>query len=71
MEEGVESRLQSPSLSVNNYGGGEVNGISQLSVHLAHEGQECQSTILVQKGASLDLLLGIDVLPKLGCSVVL
>ena len=68
---GVESRLQSPSLSVNNNGGGKVNVISQLSVRLAHEGQECQSTILVQKGASLDLLLGTDVLPKLGCSVVL
>ena len=56
---------------MNNYGDGEVNDISQLSVRLAHEGQECQSTILVQKGASLDLSLGNDVLPKLGCSVVL
>ena len=63
--------LQSPSLSVNNYGGGGVNVISQLSVHLTREGQECQSTILVQKGASLDLLLGTDVLLKPGCSVVL
>jgi len=57
---GVMSRLQSPSLSVSNYGGGEVNIISQISVRLAHEGQECQATILIQKGASLDLLLGTD-----------
>jgi len=56
---------------VNNYGGGKVNVISQLSVHLAHDGQECQAAILVQKGTLLDLLLGTDVLPKLGCSVVL
>ena len=34
----VKSRLQSPSMTVNNYGGGEVNVISQLSVRLAHKG---------------------------------
>jgi len=48
------SRLQSTSLSVYNCGGGEVKIISQISVRLAHEGQECQATILVQKGTSLD-----------------
>ena len=34
----VKSCLQSPSMMVNNYGGGEVNVISQLSVRLAHKG---------------------------------
>ena len=61
----MKSRQQSPSITVNNYGGGEVNVISQLSERPAHKGQKCQATILVQKGAPLDLLLGTDVLSKL------
>lgn len=62
----VEERLQTPSLSVSNYGGGEVNVISQLSITLTHGEKECQSVVLVQKGASLELLLGTDVLAQLG-----
>ena len=67
--EEVEKRFLAPTLSINNYGGGEMNIISQLTVTLSH-GRECQTTILVQKGASLDLLLGTDVLPNLGFYVV-
>jgi len=44
---------------------GGDNVISQLSEHLAYKGQECQATILVQKGAPLNLLLGTDVLAVL------
>ena len=65
-----EKRFLAPTLSCNNYGGCEVNIISQLTVTLSHGSREYQTTILVQKGAFLDLLLGTDVLPNLGFYVV-
>jgi len=48
-----------------------VNIIGQISVRLACDGQEYQVTILVQRGASLDLLLGTNLLSKPGFCVVL
>ena len=68
--EEVEKRFLPPTLSINNYGGGEVNIIGQITVTLSHGDKECETTILVQKGASLSLLLGTDMLPSLGFYVV-
>ena len=62
----VQSKLQTPSIAVNNYGGGTVNIISQISVSLKLGDKECRATILVQKGAILGLLLGNDLLIHLG-----
>ena len=56
-KEQVEKRLKTPSLSVSNYGGGAVNIISQMLVTMTHEKRECQTVVLVQTGASLELLL--------------
>ena len=50
---------------MNNYGCGEVNIIGQLPVSLKLGDKECHATILVQKGAALDLLLGTDLLTQL------
>ena len=44
--------------------------ISQLTTTLKHGTKEYQTTILVQKGVPLDLLLGTDVLAELGLYVV-
>ena len=62
----VQKKFQEPTLSVNNYGGGDVNVIGQLLVTLQVENKECQATILVQKGAKVDLLLGTDLISNLG-----
>ena len=62
----VQSKFQTPSIAVNNYGGGMVNIISQIPVSLKLGDKECHATILVQKGATLDLLLGTDLLTYLG-----
>ena len=40
-------RFLAPTLLINNYDGGEVNIISQLTVTLSHGSRECQTTILV------------------------
>ena len=66
----VQNKFQEPTLSVNNYGGGEVNVIGQLPVTLQVENKECQATILVQKGAAVDLLLGTDLITELGFLVL-
>ena len=55
---------------MNNYGGGEVNIIGQLPVSLKLGDKECRATILVQKGAALDLLLGTDLQTQLGFCVL-
>ena len=47
-----------------------MNIISQLTATLSHGNKECQTTILVQKGVSLELLLGTDVLAELGFYIV-
>ena len=66
----VKDRFQTASLSVNNYGGGEVNIIGQLPVSLKLGDKECCAIILVQKGATVDLLLGTDLLTQLGFCVL-
>ena len=62
----MEKRLKTSSLSINNYGGGEVNIISQILVTLTHGKKNCQAMVQVQTGASIELLLGTDVLAQLG-----
>ena len=71
METGnIEKRFLPPTLSINNFGGGEVYVISQLTIKLKRGTKMYQTTILVQKGVPLDLLLGTDVSAELGLYVV-
>ena len=64
----VKDRFQTASLSVNNYGGGEVNIIGQLPVSLKLGDKN--TIILVQKEATVDLLLGTDLLTQLDFCVL-
>ena len=66
----VKDRFQTATLSVNNYGGGEVNVVGQLSISLKLGDKECHAIILVQKGATVNLLLGTDLLTQLGFCVL-
>ena len=67
----VAAKIQPPSLTIRSYGGGEINVIGQLSVIMSVGERKCQQTVLVQKGASVDLLLGTDTLPCLGFHLLL
>ena len=62
----VTAKIQSPSLTIRSYESAKVNVICQLTVPLALGDWRCQVAILVQKGATMDLLLGMDALPLLG-----
>ena len=51
---------------LHNYGGDELKIVRQLSVAISREGHTCTATVLVQKDAPLDLLLGTDLQMQLG-----
>jgi len=53
-------------MTVRNFGGGEVNVICQCTVNLIWGPHNCDATVLVQKGIAQKILLGTDVLKKLG-----
>ena len=54
----VRERLKPPRM--------EVNVICQCTVNLMWGPHKCDTTVLVQKGISQKILLGTDVLKKLG-----
>lgn len=62
----VKGRLKPPRMTVRNFGGGEVNVICQCAVSLTYGVHKCDATLLVQKGVPQKVLLGTDVLKKLG-----
>ena len=65
-ETAVRTRLETPSVTLQSYGGKELNIIRQITARVARGDRQCGSTILVQKHAPLDLLLGTDLQSKLG-----
>ena len=62
----VKSRLEPPSLTFYNYGGDEQKVVRQLMAIISREGHTCTATVLVQKDAPLDLLVGTDLQTQLG-----
>ena len=47
-------------LTLQNYGGGDLDIIRQMTANISRENYACNATVLVQKDAPLDLLLGTD-----------
>ena len=66
----AESKLKTPTISIRNFGGGRVNVLSQVTVDINRGSYQCRATILVQKGSTIELLLGTDLLTKLGFDLV-
>ena len=64
------AKFASPDVTLKSYGGKPVDIIAQIEVTLALGKQEVRSPVLVQKDAPNDLLLGTDLLPQLGVSLV-
>ena len=57
-------------MSIQNFGGGRVNVICQVTVDINRGSHQCRATILVQKESTIELLLGTDLLTKLGFDLV-
>ena len=64
----VKQRFQKPTVSLRSYGGGELSIISQVKCCLSRGSLTVETILQVQKGAPVDLLLGTDVLSRLGFS---
>ena len=62
----VEKRLEPTPVSLRNYGGGHLPVVRQVRTTIARPGHEVEAAVQVQKGAPARLLIGTDILPKLG-----
>ena len=62
----VEVRLQPPTLTLRNYGGGQLFLLRQIKVSLKRGDHAVEATIMVQKDPPEDLLVGTDLLSQLG-----
>jgi hypothetical protein len=62
----TRKRLAPPDVSLKNYGGDPLNIIAQTPLQLSYGTQTVEATVLIQKGAPNQLLLGTDVLGDLG-----
>ena len=59
-------RLSRPDVTLKNYGGHPLDIIAQMPLRLSHGDRTMEATVLIQKGAPNQLLLGTDVLGDLG-----
>ena len=59
-EQVVKARLSPPKLTLQNYGGSDLDIIRQTTANISRENYACNATVLVQEDAPLDLLLGTD-----------
>ena len=66
----LKRRMEPPTTTIRNFGGQEVNVICQAAITLARGKFKCHTTVLVQKGTALDMLLGTDILGQLGFKVL-
>ena len=65
-EKATKKRLSPPTLTLQNYGGDKLSIVRQLTAVITRKDHSCEATVLVQKDAPLDLLLGTDLQAKLG-----
>ena len=68
--ESTQEKFKDPDVTLKNYGGHQLHFIAQIELTLTRGERRFTSTVLVKKGAPNDLLLGTDVQPKLGLTVV-
>ena len=66
----VNQTLQPTQVSLRNYGGGQLSVVRQIEAQLSRASLSVHATIQVQKDAPTKLLIGTDLLPKLGFSLL-
>ena len=69
LDNGSKQLMTRPSVTLNNYGK-LVDIMAQTKLTLSLGKQLVASVVLIQKGAPNDLLVGTDILPQLGVSLV-
>ena len=66
----IKQRLHPTTNSLRSYGGSELQIVSQVRCRIAWQDRVIDTVLQVQKAAPVDLLLGTDVLPLLGFTLV-
>ena len=62
----VEKKLEPTPVALRNYGGGRLPVVRQTRVTMSRSGYYVEAVVLVQKDAPAQLLIGTDLLSKLG-----
>ena len=62
----IESRMEPPSIPLCSYGGQRLNMVCQTSVSIIRGRRTVTAKVQVQKGAPVRLLIGTDLLPRVG-----
>ena len=70
-KEHTHKKFMRPDVSLQNYGGHRVDIMAQIRVVLSQGGHRVEAVVFVQKDAPNELLLGTDVQPQLGFSLVM
>ena len=63
-------KFQDPDVILKSYGGQRLDFMAQVELSLSRGDRETKRTVLVRKDAPNDLLIGTDVQPELGFSLV-
>lgn len=66
----ARGKLKNTDVLLKNYGGYQLDFIAQTELTLSRGNQKLVSTVLVRKDAPNDLLVGTDVQPQLGFSLI-
>ena len=67
----TQRKFTPPDVSLRNYGGHPLDMVSQTHLRLSQGSRALDTTVLVQKGAPNELLVGTDVQSKLGFALVM
>ena len=69
-KEEVRRKFRTPDVSLKNYGGHHFDILGRIHVNLSRGGRQVRANVFVQKDAPNSLLLGTDVQPYLGFSLI-
>ena len=67
----MQQRMEPPGPRLSSYGGEQLNTVCQIKVDISRGNHKTVSTVQVQKGAPIDLLLGTDLHSQLGIFVLI
>lgn len=66
----IRSKLHPSTVTLRNYGGGEISIVGEVNATIVHGSHEIEAPLQVQPEASVDLLLGTDLMPSLGFTLM-
>ena len=66
----MRNRFQPPTITLRNYGGGELSIVGQITASVSCSGFHVDVLLQAQPNASVDFMVGTDLLPSLGFALL-